>query len=117
MGGRSQSQVLLIKQLVKVVDVGGQRRYRRSDPQRRTAFTSSSMDRITTSVPLLEPAHPKGQAFALLEGGTLWKLRMPLPIHEPNTGLPDDLRVLAEQMRRHYSDDAPTWHAQACGHA
>lgn len=93
-----------------------------SDPHGRTAFTSSSMDRITTtSVPLLEPAHivalPKGQAFALLEGGTLWKLRMPLPIHEPNTGLPDDLRALAEQMRRQYSNDAPAWHAQACGHA
>jgi len=93
-----------------------------SDPHGRTAFTSSSMDRITTtSVPLLEPAHivalPKGQAFALLEGGTLWKLRMPLPIHEPNTGLPDGLRDLAEQMRHQYSNDAPTWHAQTCGHA
>ena len=34
-------------------------------------------------VPLLEPASlvqlPKGQAFALLEGGQLWKLRIPLP--------------------------------------
>ncbi len=33
--------------------------------------------------PLLLPADiiqlPKGQAFALLEGGKLWKIRMPLP--------------------------------------
>ncbi len=40
-------------------------------------------------VPLLEPASlvqlPKGQAFALLEGGQLWKLRIPLPdaAHDP----------------------------------
>ncbi len=79
-----------------------------SDPHGRTAFTSSSMDRVTTSnVPLLEPAHivalPKGQAFALLEGGTLWKLRMPLPIHGPEAGLPDDVRALADQMRRRYN--------------
>ena len=83
-----------------------------SDPHGRTAFTSSSMDRITTSsVPLLEPAHivalPKGQAFALLEGGTLWKLRMPLPlplpIHESDTDLPENLHALTEQMRRRYN--------------
>lgn len=71
---------------------------------------TSSMDRITTtSVPLLEPAHivalPKGQAFALLEGGTLWKLRMPLPTHEPDTDMPADLRALAELMRFKYSND------------
>ena len=92
-----------------------------SDPHGRTAFTSSSMDRITTSsVPLLEPAHivalPKGQAFALLEGGTLWKLRMPLPIHEPDADMPTDLRTLAEHMRRQYSDDAPTWHGETDDH-
>ena len=79
-----------------------------SDPHGRTAFTSSSMDRITTSsVPLLEPAHivalPKGQAFALREGGTLWKLRMPLPIHESDTDLPENLHALTEQMRRRYN--------------
>ena len=92
-----------------------------SDPHGRTAFTSSSMDRIsTTSVPLLEPAHivalPKGQAFALLEGGTLWKLRMPLPIHEADADMPTDLRTLAEQMRRQYSNDAPTWHGETNNH-
>lgn len=92
-----------------------------SDPHGRTAFTSSSMDRITTtSVPLLEPAHivalPKGQAFALLEGGTLWKLRMPLPVHEPDADMPTDLRTLAEHMRRQYSNDAPSWHGETDDH-
>lgn len=81
-----------------------------SDPDANTAFTSTSMDRITTtSVPMLEPAHivalPKGQAFALLEGGTLWKLRMPLPVHKADDGLPDNLRALAEHMRRQYSGE------------
>lgn len=42
----------------------------------KTAFTSSSHDQLqATSVPMIEPAHvvglPKGQAFALLEGGNL----------------------------------------------
>ena len=92
-----------------------------SDPHGRTAFTSSSMDRITTtSVPLLEPAHivalPKGQAFALLEGGTLWKLRMPLPVHEPDADMPTDLRTLAEHMRRQYSNDALSWHGETDDH-
>lgn len=45
-----------------------------SDPQGATAFTSNTQDRINThSVPVIEPAHivalPKGQAFALIEGG------------------------------------------------
>src|SRR3546814_10085656 len=45
-----------------------------SDPHGNTAFTSNTQDRIsTTSVPLIEPAHvvalPKGQCFALIEGG------------------------------------------------
>ncbi len=88
-----------------------------SDPHGRTDFTSSSMDRITISnVPMLEPAHiialPKGQAFALLEGGTLWKLRIPLPIHEPEVDLPNNLRDLAEHMRRQYTDDASAWHGE-----
>ncbi len=47
-------------------------------------FTSTNEDRLSvTETPLLSPADvmalPKGQAFALLEGGRLWKIRMPLP--------------------------------------
>ena len=92
-----------------------------SDPHGRTAFTSSSMDRITTSVPLLEPAHivalPKGQAFALLEGGTLWKLRMPLPVHEPDADMPNNLLDLAEHMRRQYGENQTIWHNESRRHA
>ena len=46
-------------------------------------FTSHQEDKIMTmDIPLLSPNDltqlPKGQAFALLEGGNLWKLRLPL---------------------------------------
>lgn len=85
-----------------------------SDPEGHTAFTSSTADRITTtSVPLIEPAHvvnlPKGQAFALLEGGNLWKIRMPLPAPDPDEVMPEDLRELAGYMRQHYVDAVDWW--------
>jgi len=40
---------------------------------------------------------PKGQAFCLLEGGKLYKLRMPLPKIKP-IDMPPSLQVLAEKM-------------------
>jgi hypothetical protein len=47
-------------------------------------FQSRKADHLSVSeVPMLRPAElvrlPKCQAFALLEGGRLWKLRLPLP--------------------------------------
>ncbi|MCB0071478.1 MAG: TraM recognition domain-containing protein, partial [Caldilineaceae bacterium] len=88
-----------------------------SDPQGQTAFTSNTQDRITTtSVPLIEPAHvvnlPKGQAFALLEGGNLWKLRMPLPAPDPDESMPADLQALAGYMRQHYVEADEWWENQ-----
>jgi hypothetical protein len=85
-----------------------------SDPNGRTAFTSSTQDRITTtSVPMIEPAHivalPKGQAFALLEGGNLWKLRMPLPAPDPDETMQQDLQALAGHMRQRYADAGDWW--------
>src|SRR3546814_15666588 len=68
---------------------------------------SSDLDRIsTTSVPLIEPAHvvalPKGQCFALIEGGNLWKVRMPLPAPDSDEAMPKDLQELAGYTRQHY---------------
>nr|BFD40890.1 type IV conjugative transfer system coupling protein TraD [Pseudomonas sp. FFPRI_1] len=85
-----------------------------SDIRGRTDFTSNTHDRITTSsVPLIEPAHivalPKGQAFALLEGGRLWKVRMPLPAPDPDEVMPKDLQQLADYMRQHYVDAGDWW--------
>ena len=89
-----------------------------SDPQGHTAFTSNTQDRITTtSVPLIEAAHvvnlPKGQAFALLEGGNLWKIRMPLPAPDPDEVMPHDLQQLAGYMRQHYAEAGDWWEGNA----
>jgi conjugative coupling factor TraD (TOL family) len=85
-----------------------------SDPQGNTAFTSNTQDRVTTtSVPLIEPAHvvslPKGQCFALIEGGQLWKVRMPLPLPDADEAMPKDLREMADAMRRRYGELGEWW--------
>jgi hypothetical protein len=64
--------------LPRLSSLGFQPGSRRSEPY----FTSRNEDRISGSeVPLLTPADlvtlPKGQAFALIEGGQLYKVRMP----------------------------------------
>jgi hypothetical protein len=70
----------------------------------------------TTSVPLIEPAHvvalPKGQCFALTEGGNLWKVRMPLPAPDPDEAMPEDLQELAGYMRQHYVEAGDWWENQ-----
>ena len=76
-----------------------------SDPGSGIDFKSRNEDRISVSeVPLLTPAElvtlPKGRAFALLEGGQLWKLRMPLPIEDQ--ALPQSLAEMANEMARTY---------------
>ncbi|MFI8747993.1 type IV conjugative transfer system coupling protein TraD [Pseudomonas sp. NPDC077186] len=88
-----------------------------SDVHGPTDFTSNAQDRISTaSVPMIEPAHvvglPKGQAFALLQGGQLWKVRMPLPAPDPDEALPDDLQQLAGYMRQHYAEAGDWWENQ-----
>lgn len=67
-------------------------------------FTTRNEDRIgAETVPMLTPADltqlPKGQAFALLNGGQLYKLRFPLPKTDPDDDIPDHINVLAEKMR------------------
>ncbi len=55
---------------------------------------------------MLTPAElvrlPKGQAFALLEGGHLWKLRMPLPDDRGDPAMPVSLTAIANEMERTY---------------
>ena len=85
-----------------------------SDVRGPTDFTSNAQDRISTaSVPMIEPAHvvglPKGQAFALLQGGQLWKIRMPLPVPDPDEMMPEDLQQLASHMRQHYVEASDWW--------
>ena len=80
------------------------------------AFTSNTHDQIQSiSVPMIEPAHvvslPKGQCFALIEGGNLWKIRMPLPASDPDEIMPKDLQALAEGMRKGSVDSSDWWQA------
>ncbi|WP_110648773.1 type IV conjugative transfer system coupling protein TraD [Salinicola peritrichatus] len=77
-------------------------------------FSSSAGDRIgTESVEMIVPNDvinlPKGQAFALLEGGQLWKLRMPLPKHDKAEDLPKDVADIAARMRNQYSTGEQWW--------
>ena len=67
-------------------------------------FTSHNEDRLSSeTVPMLAPsdlmALPKGQAFALLDGGNLYKLRLPLPLPDIDADIPANLNVMAERMR------------------
>ena len=78
-----------------------------SDPTSGVDFKSRNEDRISVSeVPMLTPAElvalPKGQAFALLEGGQLWKLRMPLPDSAKDPVMPESLAAIANEMARTY---------------
>ncbi len=82
----------------------------------KTAFTSNTNDSVQlTSVPMIEPAHvvglPKGQCFALIEGGNLWKIRMPLPANDPDDVLPASLQDIATGMRRSAAASNEWWEA------
>ncbi|TVT81957.1 type IV conjugative transfer system coupling protein TraD [Pseudomonas sp. H3(2019)] len=82
----------------------------------KAAFTSNTHDQIqSVSVPMIEPAHvvglPKGQCFALIEGGNLWKIRMPLPASDPDEVMPKDLQALAEGMRKGPGNTSEWWQA------
>ncbi len=68
-----------------------------NDPDSSVDFTSSNSDRITEAeADILTPADlvqlPKGQAFALLDGGKLYKLRLPLAGADPL--LPKDMNTI-----------------------
>jgi len=78
-----------------------------SDPGSGVDFKSRNEDRISVSeVPMLTAADmvtlPKGQAFALLEGGQLWKIRIPLPDSREDAVMPSDFEAMASAMRRSY---------------
>jgi conjugative coupling factor TraD (TOL family) len=92
-----------------------------SDPKENTAFTSNTVDRVSAAtVPMIEPAHvvalPKGQCFALLEGGNLWKIRMPLPAPDPDEAMPENLQAMARAMRQQYMEVGDWWESSGIEH-
>ena len=67
-------------------------------------FLSKNEDRIDfTDIPLLSIndviSLPKGQAFCLIDGGKLYKVRMPLPKND-NTHHPQTVEGMAEIMNQ-----------------
>ncbi len=74
-----------------------------NDPESTHHFGSSVQDRITTAdVPMLQPGDltrlPKGHAFLVMEGGQLYKYRIPLPVPDRQP-LPGSLQELTDRMR------------------
>jgi conjugative coupling factor TraD (TOL family) len=70
-------------------------------------FVSQNQDRISVSrVPMIGPADivalPKGQAFMLINGSELWKIRIPLPTKADDKELPDDLTSMLNEMQQSY---------------
>jgi len=84
-----------------------------NDPREFTDFASRNEDRITTeSAPMLSPSDlvqlPKGQAFALIHGGQLFKLRSPLPAAGDDPFMPADLIAIGEDLRARLQVRGPT---------
>jgi conjugal transfer pilus assembly protein TraD len=80
-----------------------------NDPTEVADFSSRNEDRVATEkVPMLDPAWlmklPKGQAFAVLEGGRLVKLRMPLPLPADDDIAPASWAQMLGQMRATYDE-------------
>lgn len=78
-----------------------------SDPMDFQDFASRNEDRINESeVEMLQTSDlvslPKGQAFALLEGSKLFKVRLPMMEKDPNDKIPHHLAEIGEVMREKY---------------
>ena len=87
-----------------------------SNPDDDKAFTSNTGERISEkTVPMISPPAitnlPKGQAFALLNGSTLYKLRMPLPAVDKDDMMPKSLQELTDYMRKNYHMTPDWWSA------
>ena len=80
-----------------------------NDPDTPVDFVSQNADRLVeTELEMLRPADlvslPKGQAFALLEGGQLWKIRLPLLAPDPL--MPKGIDEIAAWLRERYGAEA-----------
>ncbi|MBI0472763.1 type IV conjugative transfer system coupling protein TraD [Pectobacterium versatile] len=85
-----------------------------TNPDQGSDFTSNVQDRVSNvRMPMITPADiinlPKGQAFALLEGGRLWKIRMPLPDSANDPFMPESISRIAEYMQQNYRTGETWW--------
>lgn len=85
-----------------------------ANPEQDSDFTSNVQDRVSSiRMPMVTPADiinlPKGQAFALLEGGQLWKVRMPLPDGSNDPLMPESISRIVEYMQQNYRTGENWW--------
>lgn len=76
-----------------------------SDPDDEEDFGTQNEDRVAiTQVPMISATDivslPKGQAFALIDGNQLVKIRMPLPVADDNANIPSSIAKVAEMMAK-----------------
>lgn len=97
-----------------------------SDPDSVIDFTSRHEDRITTiQTSMLEPHDvtklPKGQAFALLEGGNLYKVRLPLPANSSRKSrsklLGRSFEEITRDMKKKYRTSTTWWMSDGAANA
>ena len=84
-----------------------------NDPESSRHFGSSVQDRVSTSdVPMLQPGDltrlPRGHAFLVMEGGQLYKFRIPLPQADKRP-LPENIAELGRLMKSD-RQGAADWH-------
>lgn len=84
-----------------------------NDPTDFAEFASRNEDRISTEkTPMLRPADlvklPKGQAFAMINGGQLWKIRIPLADDRGDACMPASVDELVRELRALRGDRAST---------
>ena len=82
-----------------------------NDPGDFADFASRNEDRITTeSAPMLSASDlvqlPKGQAFALIHGAQLHKIRMPLPDGSHDPVMPESLEAIGRELKSLAGDTA-----------
>lgn len=82
-----------------------------ANPENDVSFTSAVREQITTQrVTAINTNDllnlPKGQAFAMIEGGQLYKLRLPLSekeVFSKKSGIPNQLSEMSAQMKQRYN--------------
>ncbi|AHF01397.1 conjugal transfer protein TraG [Thiomicrospira aerophila AL3] len=98
----NQLPMVKINELMQVSGVGDS-----SDPGSGVDFTSKNEDRLSTREVAMIGVHdviklPKGQAFALIEGGQLYKLRVPMPEKEDDPNITTEWSMALTQMKAKY---------------
>lgn len=90
-------------------------------------FDSRNEDRISTeAVPMLSPSDPQqlpiGHSFAQMDGGRVFKLRMPLIVDTDEASkIPSDIQGLIETLQKRMNSGSPIqkespWWAGSAGH-